>query len=138
MATAELIHLSQMETTNTKLASSLCAVGIPLRKDTPVRLMTGNRGDSHCFFFEAQSPCGKYKTDELIKAWDDKAWHLKNPDHPFAYLKVAFENQARLTDYIRKGTRIATVTKGSKFGFLSLDASDSAQKRFFTELNRKQ
>lgn len=133
---AGLIHLNALETTNTKLAAALCAVGIPLRKDTPVRLMTGLRGDSHCFFFEAQSACGDYKTDELIKAWDNKEWHLRNPEHPFAYLKVAFDNAERLTDYIKKGTRIATVTRGSKFGFLSLAASDTAQKRFFDELKR--
>lgn len=133
---AGLIHLNPLETSNTKLAAALCAVGIPLRKETPVRLMAGPRGDTHCFFFEEKSPCGDYLTAELIKAWDSKEWHLRNPEHPFAYLKVAFENQERLTDYIKKGTRIATVTRGSKFGFLSLDASDGAQKRFFDELKR--
>jgi hypothetical protein len=132
-----LIHLNPLETSNTKLAAALCAVGIPLRKETPVRLMAGDRGDSHCFFFQEQSPCGEYKTAELIKAWNDREWHLRNPEHPFAYLKVAFENHERLTDYVKKGSRIATVTRGSKFGFLSLDASDVAQKRFFTELKRK-
>lgn len=130
------IHLQPLETNNTKLAAALSAVGIPLRKDNPVQLITGERKDSHCFFFEEKSPCGEYKTSELIKAWDDAAWHMRNPEHPFAYLKVAFENQERLTDYIRRGTRIATVTKGSKIGFLSLNASPALEKVFFTELKR--
>jgi hypothetical protein len=131
-----LIHLNPLETSNTKLAAALCAVGIPLRKETPVRLMSGPKGDSHCFFFQERSACGEYQTDELIKAWDSKEWHMRNPEHPFAYLKVAFENHERLRDYVKKGTRIATVTRGSKFGFLSLEASDIAQKRFFDELKR--
>lgn len=131
------IHLNPLETTNTNLAAALCAVGIPLRKEAPVRLMTvTGKGESHCFFFQEKSPCGDYVTSDLIKAWDDKEWHMRNPEHPFAYLKVAFENKERLTDYIKKGTRIATVQKGSKIGFLSLNASDADQKRFFTELNR--
>lgn len=132
-----LIHLNPLETTNTDLAAALCAVGIPLRKDVPVRLMAGTgKGDSHCFFFQEKSPCGQYVTADLIKAWSDKEWHLRNPEHAFAYLKVAFENRARLMDYVKSGTRIATVQKGSKFGFLSLNASDDAQKRFFDELKR--
>lgn len=131
-----LINLSPLETANTKLAAALCAVGIPLRKETPVRLMAGGRGDSHCFFFQPHSPCGNYNTVELIKAWDDKAWHLRHPEHPFAFLKVAFDNQERLRDYILRGERIAIVEKGSKFGFLSVRASDAAQKVFFKELNR--
>lgn len=132
-----LINLSPLETHNTKLAAALCAVGIPLRKETPVRLMTGIKGgDSHCFFFQPQSPCGNYRTVELIQAWSDPAWHRAHPEHPFAYLKVAFDNQERLNDYIRNGTRIAIVEKGSKFGFLSIHASDVTQKVFFKELNR--
>ncbi len=133
---SSLINLSPLETANTKLAAALCAVGIPLRKETPVRLMAGGRGDSHCFFFEPIRPCGNYNTVALIKAWDDKDWHLKNPEHPFAFLKVAFDNAERLTDYIKRGERIAIVERGSKFGFLSLRASDTAQKIFFKELNR--
>jgi hypothetical protein len=130
-----LINLP-LETSNTKLAAALSAVGIPLRSESPVRLMTGLRGDTHCFFFQEQSPCGQYRTIELIAAWDNKEWHLKHPDHPFAFLKVAFENAERLTDYIKKGTRIAAVTRGSKIGFLSLAASDTAQAIFFKELKR--
>ena len=131
-----MIHLASLETTNTKLAAALCAVGIPLRKDYPVRLLTGDRGDRHCFFFESVSPCGLYKTAELILAWDDPEWHRRNPEHPFAYLQVAFQNQERLNDYIKKGTRIAAVAKGSKIAFISLHASDTLQKKVFTELSR--
>lgn len=129
-----MIHLSQLETTNTKLAAALCAVGIPLRKNVPVRRITGDRGDQLCFFFEENSPCGLYRTGPLIKAWDDAAWHQKNPEHPFAYLKVAFQNWERLRDYAKNSVPIAAVQHGSKIAFLSLHASDALQKKVFTEL----
>lgn len=132
-----LINLDPLETSNTKLAAALSAVGIPLRKDCPVRLLTGSGGDSHCFFFEPYSLCGEYNTVEMIRAWNDKIWHINHPEHPFAFLKVAFENQERLLDYVKKGTRIFAEKKGSKIGFLSLNAGDNAQKIFFKELNRK-
>jgi len=131
-----MIHLSSLDTTNTKLAAALSACGIPLRTDVPVSLLTGDRGDRHCFFFQPVSPCGLYHTAELILAWDDPLWHQRNPEHPFAYLKVAFQNMDRLTDYVKKGTRIASVTHGSKIAFLSLHASDALQKKIFTELKR--
>ncbi len=125
-----------LETTNTKLAAALSAVGIPLNKTVPVRLLAGENGRTHCFFFQEKSPCGDYITIDLMRAWDDKEWHRQNPEHPFAYLKVAFDNMERLTDYVRSGTPIGHVTKGKKIGFLSLNASDTAQKIFFKELNR--
>ena len=130
------IHLTKLETTNTQLAAALSAVGIPLRKETPVRLITGDR-DQHAFFFEEISPCGLYKTEELIRAWNDKDWHERNPEHPFAYLKVAFQNHARLTDYVKSGVRIAAITRGHKIAFVSLNASKALQDKVFSELERK-
>ncbi len=132
-----MIHLSQLETTNTKLAAALSACGIRLRATNPVKNLIGDRGDQLCFFFEDVSPCGQYKTEELIKAWDDKEWHEKHPEHPFAYLKVAFNNNERLTDYARKGIPTVAVAHGSKVAFLSLNASDVLQKKVFTELHRR-
>ncbi len=127
---------TKLETTNTKLAAALAAVGIPLNKTVPVRVMTGDRGDSFCFFFESKSPCGNYETAELIKAWDDKEWHERHPEHPFAYLKVAFENQARLTDYVRKAAPTAVVEKNGKIAFLSRYSIDSMQQKIFRKLNQ--
>jgi hypothetical protein len=130
-----MFHLSSLETTNSDLAAALSAVGIPLRKDTPVRILTGHGGDRHCFFFEAVSPCGNYQTGDLIRAWDDKEWHLQHPEHPFAYIKVAFQNRARLMDYVKKGTPICVVEKAGKLAFLSLAASPEAEQKLFKRLN---
>lgn len=132
-----MIHLASLETTNSKLAAALCAVGIPLLKSKPVQIVTGGKGgDRIAYFFEAQSPCGAYKTKELMLAWENEHWHRINPEHPFAYLKVAMENLERLNEYCRKGTPVAYVTRGSKIAFLSLNAPDQLQKKVFTELKR--
>jgi hypothetical protein len=132
-----MIYLSALETTNTKLAACLAACGIPLRKDTPIKKLTGDRGDQICFFFEEFSPCGQYETSKLIAVWEDREWHLKNPEHPFAYLKVAFDNFERLTDYARRGVPTVACAYGSKIAFLSLNASDELQRKVFAKLHER-
>lgn len=133
-----MIHLlGALETTNTELAAALGAVGIPLRPGAEgIKLIAGDRGDRHCFFFQAQSACGLYQTNELIKAWNDDEWHRKHPEHPFAYIKMAFRSKSRLTDYVKKGVPTYVCQQGTKFAFLSLNASDALQKQVFAELKR--
>ena len=132
-----MIHLASLETTNSKLAAALTAVGIPLKKSKPVQIMTGTKGgDRVAYFFEAKSPCGLYDTKELMLAWENEEWHRRNPEHPFAYLKVGMQNLERLNEYCRKGTPIAFVSRGSKVAFLSVKSSDELQQKVFTELKR--
>lgn len=132
-----LIGGDGLNTTNSKLAAALAAVGIPLRRTSPVRHVTGDRGDRHAWFFEDSSPCGLYSTKELMLAWDNPAWHEAHPEHPFAYLKVAFANQERMVDWIKKNVPIVAVQKGRKIAFLHLHASDALQQKVFTELNKR-
>lgn len=132
-----MVHLHSNQTTNTDLAAALAAVGIPLKKECPVRLMTGHGGDRHCFFFEEISPCGQYKTCDLILAWDDKDWHRAHPEHPFAYLKVAFQNRARLLDYVKSGVPIFVAEKHGKLAFLSVNASPETERKVFAKLNQR-
>lgn len=133
-----MFHLPSCETTNTDLAAALASVGIPLVKECPVRVMTGavKGGSRYCFFFESQSPCGNYKTDELIKAWDDKEWHRQHPQHPFAYVKVAMQNRARLLDYVKSQVPIFVAEKNGKIAFLSLNASPATEQAVFQRLNK--
>lgn len=132
-----MFHLPSCETSNTELAAALASVGIPLKKECPVRILTGHGGDRHCFFFEEISPCGQFKTGELIQAWHDPEWHKAHPRHPFAYVKVAFKNKHHLTDYVRKGVPIAVEEKSGKLAFLPLNASDELQKKVFQKLNSR-
>lgn len=123
------------ETTNTDLAAALAAVGIPLRKNNPVRLLTGHGGERKAFFFEETSPCGKFRTLELIRAWNDKEWHRQHPEHPFAYIKVAMQNRQRLLDYVRSATPIFVAEKHGKMAFLSVNASPELEQKVFRKLN---
>ena len=75
-----ITHLSSTATSNTALAAALSAVGIPLAEKPFVRVVgDGIRGERVVWFFDPQSPCGKYRSTELIAAWSDNAWHLANP-----------------------------------------------------------
>lgn len=132
-----MFHLPSCETTNTDLAAALSAVGIPLRKETPVRILTGHGGDRHCFFFQDRSPCGNYLTEKLIHAWNDPDWHRQHPEHPFAYIKMAFQNRARLGDYIKRGVPIFVAEKHGKLAFLSLNSSPENEKKVFQKLNSR-
>jgi hypothetical protein len=131
-----MFHLSSLETTNSKLAGALAAVGIPLRVDTPVKRLTGHGGDRFCFFFQEISPCGQFKTKELILAWNDEDWHTRNPHHPFAYIKVAFQNKEALTDYVNKQVPTYCADKNGKLAFLPITASAELEKKVFQKLKK--
>ncbi|MEO5712163.1 MAG: hypothetical protein ABIT37_01635 [Luteolibacter sp.] len=137
MSSVVSLVTASLETTNTKLAGCLSSCGIKLRKGNEFMQLMGDRGEQTCWFFEEKSPCGQYDTSALIAAWDDKEWHEKNPEHPFAYMKVAFDNAERLTDFARRSIPTVAVAKGKKVAYLSLNASDSLQKEIFTKLNKR-
>ena len=103
-------HLSSTATSNTCLAAALTAVGIPLAEKPFVRVVgDGIRGERMVWFFEPQSPDGKFQTKELIAAWHDDAWHLANPEHPFAYIKCALMNREPLVDKVKQDVPLACI-----------------------------
>ena len=135
MNTGAVSHISSTATTNTPLAAALTAVGIPL-SDRPFLKIVGDdvRGERTMWFFDAQSPCGKYKTKELIAAWGDDAWHLANPEHPFAYIKCALTNRERLVDKVKQDVPLACVKRRGKIAFIPLDATQQVQDMFLRKL----
>ena len=59
---------------------------IPLAERPFLRVVgDGIRGERVVWFFDPQDPDGRFQTRDLIAAWHDDAWHLANPEHPFAY-----------------------------------------------------
>ena len=131
MNTGAVSHISSTATTNTSLAAALTAVGIPL-SDRPFLKVVGDgvRGERTMWFFDAQSPCGKYKTKELIAAWGDDSWHLANPEHPFAYIKCALSNRERLVDKVKQDVPLACVKRRGKIAFIPLNATPQEQDMF--------
>ena len=121
-------HLSSTATSNTCLAAALTAVGIPLAEKPFVRVVgDGIRGERTVWFFETQSHCGKFDTKALIEAWHNDAWHLANPEHPFAYIKCALLNRERLVDKVKQDVPLACVKRWGKIAFIPLDASPSVE-----------
>ena len=130
-----ITHLSSTATSNTALAAALSAVGIALAEKPFVRVVgDGIRGERVVWFFEPHSSCGKHLTAELIAAWSDSAWHLANPEHPFAYIKAALMNREALVTKIKQDVPIACISRRGKFAFLPLDASPQTQDLFLRYL----
>ena len=62
-------HLSSTATSNTCLAAALTAVGIPLAERPFLRVVgDGIRGERVVWFFDPQSPDGRFQTRDLIAA----------------------------------------------------------------------
>ena len=128
-------HLSSTATSNTSLAAALTAVGIPLSEKPFVRVVgDGIQAERVVWFFEPQSADGKFQTKELIQAWNDDAWHLANPEHPFAYIKCSLLNRERLVDKVKRDVPLACVHRRGKIALLSLDASPRTEELILRQL----
>jgi hypothetical protein len=128
-------HLSPASTTNTNLAAALTAVGIPLSDKPFIRIVEdGIPGERTVWLFEPVSPCGKFVTRDLVAAWQDDSWHLANPEHPFAYIKCALENRARLVDKVKQDVPLACVRRRGKIAFIPLNASPRTEEMFMRQL----
>lgn len=133
----EIPILQSSGTSNTVLAAALTAMGIPLHTEKPLSVATGDgiaASGRVTFYFEQRSLCGQYTTAELIAAWEDKDWHDKHPEHPFAYIKCAFQNYARLLDKVKKEVPLGIVRKHKKLAIVSLNASQHLQDVIFRRL----
>ena len=123
--------------TNTLLAAALAAMGVPLHDKSISSVTTGDgiAGSGRVtWYFEAQSLCGKHRTAQLVEAWENKAWHEQNPEHPFAYIKCAFENHSRLLDKIKRDVPLGLVKRRGKIAIVSLSASQHFQDVIFQKL----
>ena len=130
-----ITHLSSTATSNTALAAALSAVGIPLAEKPFVRVVgDGIRGERVIWFFDPQSPCGKFRTSELIQAWSDNGWHLANPEHPFAYIKAALTNRESLVTKIKQDVPLACISRRGKFAFLPINATPQTEDLIFRYL----
>ncbi len=121
-------HLSSTSTGNTMLAAALCAVGIPLAEKPFVRVVDNTAGPERMiWFFEPRSHDGRLLTKDLIAAWHDDAWHLANPEHPFAYIKCALLNRESLEEKLRTDVPLACIRRRGRIAFLPLDATPQAE-----------
>jgi hypothetical protein len=132
---SSVFHISGTATANTALAAALTAVGIQLAEKPFIKTVgDGIFNERTIWFFEPASPCGKYKTKELIAAWSDDAWHAANPEHPFAYIKCALSNRERLVDKVKQGVPLACVRRKGKIAFIPLNADLRTEELFMRQL----
>ncbi len=129
-----ITHFSDTATSNTTLAAALTAMGIPLSDRPFIKVAEDGLRERTVWFFEPQSECGKYKTKALIEAWSDDAWHLKNPEHPFSYIKCALINRERLVDKVKSNAPLACIRRNGKIAFIPLDASLRTEEMFLRQL----
>jgi hypothetical protein len=130
-----ITHISSTATSNTCLAAALTAIGIPLAEKPFVRVVgDGICGERTVWFFEPPSADKQFQTKGLIEAWNDDAWHLANPEHPFAYIKCALMNRQRLVDKVKQNVPLACVKRRGKIAFIPLDASPRTEDLFLRHL----
>lgn len=129
-----MIRHSYFETNDLSLAAALAAVGIPFSEETPfVKTKTVN-GETYKFFFQEGSPCGTYRTGFLVGAWNDEQFHLNNPEHPFAYIKCAFNNRNGLLDVVKKSQDLVVIERNGKIAIISKNASDDLKEKIFSQM----
>jgi hypothetical protein len=128
---------SGWQTDETALAAALLTVGIPLLPDKPFNRYEGD--DSRVvFFFAESSPCGKFRTEELVAAWADlDTWNRQFPDHPFSYAAGAVKNLRHLVTFIKRGTAQVVMKHGDKFAVIRADAPTAEADKIISRLYDK-
>jgi len=125
---------SYFETSDLSLAAALAALGIQFNTETHFIKVSTQSGEQYKFFFEGLSNCGKYKTGEMLKAWNDEQFHHDNPEHPFAFIKCAFKNRDGLLDVVKKSAGLVMLEKNGKVAILSSNASKEFQNKIFSQI----
>lgn len=124
---------------DTRLFAALVSLGIP-----PVEgpaIFAGETLDGtprQTWFLEQQSVCGKFKTSEMVKAWNDREWMAGNPEHPLAYMKALSENINVCIDFVKARSRTMHVIRGrgGKLGVIGPDDPRATQDLILKTLNR--
>jgi hypothetical protein len=122
------------ETNDLAMAAALAALGIPFKDKEPFIKVRTARGEQYQFFFEKVSACGKFKTNDLMRAWNDDKFHDKNPEHPFAYIKCAFKNRDGLLDVVKKSVGMVMIEKNGKIAIISENASKELKDKIFSQI----
>lgn len=106
-------------TEDTDLAAALTAIGIPLRRERPIKRLQGAR-EAVTYYFEHRSTCGAYETGEMVRRWDDHAWQQARPRHPLSYLRLMFRNHRRILEHERDGVKVGALRRAGKVELITL------------------
>lgn len=118
-------------TRDTKLASCLCTLGIPLRSEDPIMDVRKDGERIVHYFFEQKSPDGSKTFEQVTKDWNNQNLHLQDPENPVNYVRAALYNRERLLDLMNKAQPLGMIQRGDKCLLISLNATDEKKKAMF-------
>ncbi len=123
-----------------RLVAALTTIGVPLDDDCPYletrELVEGSERRLVTWTLKAMSICGQYDARKLIEAWHDPVWTTQNAEHPFAYIKTAFQNAGLLAAEVARLAPVALIRKGQKFALVPFDATLERRQELFSALDQ--
>src|ERR1051325_9843429 len=123
-----------------QLVAALTALGIALDDECPYletrELIEERERRLVTWTLKAKSECGRFDTRKMIAAWHDPQWAAQNAEHPFAYIKAAFQNAAKLAEHTSALAPVALVRKGQRFALVPFDATLERRKQLLTALEQ--
>lgn len=135
----EALTSDPLATRNTLLFSALTAMGVPPLPHLCgefVENVNGERRSVTVWRLAEKSLCGSYDTAALIKLWNDPEFSAREPEHPLAYIKAAFENHGRAVQFIKDQGPIAMRRRGKKIALITRHTSPELKKKILDELNK--
>jgi hypothetical protein len=123
-----------------RLVAALTALGIPLDDDCPY-IETRELIEKHVrrtvtWTLKARSICGQHDARKLIEAWHDPLWTTQNAEHPFSYIKTAFQNANLLGAEVARLAPVALIRKGQRFALVPFDATPERRQELLTALEK--
>ena len=121
------------------IIAALTALGITLDADCPYQetreLIDGRETRVVTWVLRPASACGRYDTQEMLKAWADLAFARNNPEHPFAYIKQAFDNLKQIEQTTNAQSPLALIRKGKRIALIPFDAAPERREELLKELD---
>ena len=118
-------------TKDTKLASCLCTLGIPMRPQDPIMDVRNGNDRTVQYFFLEKSPDGSKTFRQVVNDWNNQDLHKTDPENPINYIKCALYNREKLLDLINKTVPLGMIQRGDKCLLISLKASEQTKKAMF-------
>lgn len=134
----EALTSDPLATRNTILFAALTALGIPAEPELCgefVEEVQGRPRSVTVWRLREKSVDGRFHTADLIKLWHDPAFVERDPEHPLAYVKCAFENHTRAIEFVKEQGPIAMRRRGQKIALITRHTSPENKKRILDELN---
>ena len=134
------VDIDPRESRTTRMIAALTALGIPLDCDCPFQetreLVDGKEQRVVTWALTPASTCARFDTQSMIRAWNEPAFVRNNPEHPFAYIKQAFENDAQIVGSISAQAPLALIRKGRRIALIPMDATPERREELLTALDQ--